>query len=202
MAGEPQRDDLLMRLRLVMADHPAPTLAGEFPDAAVAVAITRDADNPELLLTQRAAHLRLHPLEIAFPGGKYDVEDGDLLTTAKREMHEEVGIAPAAFESLGRLRQRVTRSHIRVTPFVGLIPQGIEPDINPGEIESAFRLPLAQLMEPRHFSVEQVQYRGRQRQVAHFHLAGRDIWGVTAMIIADLLNSVFHANLPIDVSKR
>lgn len=195
-------DDLLLRLRLHMADHRGPALHGRFPDAAVAVAVTARAEDPELLLTKRASHMRLHRGEIAFPGGKFDREDGDLLTTARREMHEEVGLAPRLFKPLGRLRQRLTKTGIRVTPFVGIIPHGLEYEINPGELESAFEVPLSTLMDPGNFQLEHVHYQGRRRQVAHFHVAGHDIWGVTAMIIADLLNSVLGAELPVDVSQR
>lgn len=195
-------DELLLRLRLHMADHYGEPLHGRFPDAAVAVAMTARAENPSMILTKRASHMRLHRGEIAFPGGKADPEDRNLLQTALREMHEEIGVEPGRFEPLGRLRQRVSRTGIRMTPFVGVVPHGLKLHINRDELESAFEAPLRELMDPRNFHIERVKYRGQEKRVAHFYVGGYDVWGVTAMIIADLLNSVLGAGLPVDVSRR
>ena len=61
-------------------------------------------------------------LNKTFPGGKQDEDDRDLLHTAVREMEEEVGVAAKHFECLGPLDQRITRTQIRMTPFLGILP--------------------------------------------------------------------------------
>ena len=56
-------------------------------EAAVLMPLTRTG-NPELLLTLRAQNLSTHGGEVAFPGGRRDPEDQDLILTALRETHE------------------------------------------------------------------------------------------------------------------
>ncbi|MDA1381925.1 NUDIX domain-containing protein [Plesiomonas shigelloides subsp. oncorhynchi] len=53
---------------------------------------------PTLLLTQRALHLRHHPGQIAFPGGRAEAQDRSPICTALREAQEETGLPPANAE--------------------------------------------------------------------------------------------------------
>ena len=64
-----------------------------YPEAAVLVPITR-SDEPEVVLTLRASGLSTHSGEVAFPGGRRDPEDADLVQTALREAEEEIGLPP------------------------------------------------------------------------------------------------------------
>ena len=84
-------DELLRRV----SNHTPHTLEtdGRFPEAAVLVPITR-SDEPELILTLRASGLSTHGGEVAFPGGRRDPEDPDLIFTALREAEEEIGLPP------------------------------------------------------------------------------------------------------------
>ena len=72
------------------------------PQAGVLVGLTDEAE-PRVVLGRRARHLSLHPGEIAFPGGKRELEDASPWHTAAREAREEVGLAPRASAALGRL---------------------------------------------------------------------------------------------------
>ena len=83
-------------------DHPVPA-SSDFdlnPDvvlpenrklrpAAVLVAIAESENGPEVILTKRSSRLKHHPGQIAFPGGKQDPEDADVIATALREAQEE-----------------------------------------------------------------------------------------------------------------
>lgn len=95
------------------------------PEAAVLMPITR-SESPELVLTLRAAGLSTHGGEVAFPGGRRDPEDRDLLHTALREAEEEVGLAPGMVEVVGPLSSLVSVHGIHVTPYVGLVPDYVE----------------------------------------------------------------------------
>ena len=86
------------RLQQNLATHQPLEIAGQYPDAAVLVAISDDPHNPQLLLTKRAQHLAIHSGEVAFPGGKRDQEDSCLLATALREAEEEVDLVQSAFQ--------------------------------------------------------------------------------------------------------
>ncbi|MFT5575112.1 MAG: 8-oxo-dGTP pyrophosphatase MutT (NUDIX family) [Bermanella sp.] len=188
---------LIKQIRRGMSQYQAQTIVGEYPEAAVVVAISNGA-KPGVLLTQRSPHLSLHAGEIAFPGGKQDEDDHSLLHTAVREMEEEVGVPALQFESFGTLHQRITRTQIRVTPYLGILPADIPLTINLGELDSAFYVPVEQLCSGELFSVVNVLDKGVRRRVARFQFGDYDIWGVTAMILADAMNSLLGAKLPID----
>ena len=73
-----------------------------YPEAAVLLPVTRSSE-PELILTLRASGLSTHGGEVAFPGGRRDPEDPDLVFTALREAEEESGLTglrvePAIFD--------------------------------------------------------------------------------------------------------
>ena len=93
-------DELLHRVR-GYSPRPLET-ERSFPEAAVLVPITR-SDEPELVLTLRASGLSTHSGEVAFPGGRRDPEDRDLVDTALREAEEEIGLPPGLVEMVGPL---------------------------------------------------------------------------------------------------
>ncbi len=188
---------LLRTLRKRIDDYRPQEVSGDYPDAAVVVAIN-DSDRPGVLLTQRSPHLSLHAGEIAFPGGKQDEDDRDLLHTAVREMEEEVGVAATHFECLGALDQRITRTQIRMTPYLGILPAALDFTINRGELDTAFYVPLDRLIDGNLFSVVDVLDAGITKRVARFQYQDYDIWGVTAMVLADVLNELLDAGLPIE----
>ena len=100
---------------------------------------------PALLLTRRAAGLRSHAGQWALPGGR--VEGGESAEQAAlRELHEEVGLAPAPGAVLGRLDDYITRSGYLITPLV--VWAGAARDLQPdaAEVASIHRIPLAELL--------------------------------------------------------
>lgn len=168
---------------------------GVYPEAAVLMAISDGPSDPSLLLTRRARHLTIHPGEAAFPGGKADKEDGGLLITALREAEEEVALPRTAVEVIGQLDQRITRTDIRVTPFVGLIAPDLPLRPNLDELDCIYHIPLDYLMNAKHLQVNRVEVDGCLRYVPRFEFGGQQVWGVTALMIIDLMNTVFDAGL-------
>lgn len=164
------------------------------PDAAVLVALLEIDAEPAILLTQRAQHLRIHPGEIAFPGGKMDDEDEHLLATAVREAEEEVALPSRLFHSVGMLDQRVTRSNLRVTPCVGYLLQQPQLCANPDEIAAVFTVPVSFFLKPKNLLWDFVVYRGEPRYVAYYQYQHYRIWGMTAMVIVNLMNVLFDAD--------
>ena len=71
-----------------------------------------------VLLTKRASHLRHHPGQIAFPGGRQDAGDPDLAATALREAREEIGLDPAQVRILGTLPVHETVTGFWSRPFL------------------------------------------------------------------------------------
>ena len=116
--------------------------------AAVLILLDKLESGAEVVLTQRAAHMRLHPGEVAFPGGKCDAEDPHHWATALREAEEEIGLDPACVQGLGFLAPLTTRSEIQVTPCVGVLTQPVHFRANPEELDAVFRVPLKFLARP------------------------------------------------------
>ncbi|MFT6051126.1 MAG: 8-oxo-dGTP pyrophosphatase MutT (NUDIX family) [Halioglobus sp.] len=165
--------------------------------AGVLVAIT-DEREPNVILGRRAAHLRLHPGEIAFPGGKREVEDATPWATALREAHEEIGLQPELVTPLGELPPLYTRTHFQVHPCVALVPETFDRVVDPEELDSVFFTPLATLASGRHYHLEKMQDNGVTRWVPHYQINGDNIWGVTAQILVQVVNLALGANLELD----
>ncbi|MFA7554528.1 MAG: CoA pyrophosphatase [Spongiibacteraceae bacterium] len=182
-------------LRRQLAINTPLTVEGDYTEAAVLVAITVGAAEPEVILTRRAQHLKLHPGEAAFPGGKKDPEDSSLLYTALREANEEVGLLADNVEYIGQLNQRLTRSAIRVSPYVGLVSSEVQLTPNLNELDCIYRLPLGFLLDTANVNYEQVLYQGRLIQVPYFVYRHHRVTGMTALVLMDLMNTGFDAGL-------
>jgi 8-oxo-dGTP pyrophosphatase MutT (NUDIX family) len=139
---------------------------------------------PTVLLTMRTAHLSTHSGQIAFPGGKVDASDADVVATALRETREEVGLAAEFVEVLGQLPVYVTGSMFHVTPVVALVSPGFSLQPNPLEVADVFEVPLHFLMDPAHHRHHLVDLQGAQREWLSMPyqdgVVERFIWGATA----------------------
>lgn len=168
------------------------------PQAAVLVPLTR-ADNPELILTRRAHDLSTHAGEVAFPGGRRDPGDCDLLHTALRESQEEVGLDPHCVQIAGSLSQLVSRHGIEVTPYVGIVPEGLAYCANAGEIDSIFSVPLEFFAEDVRETTHRIDYLGKSWYVPSYRFREYKIWGLTAVMVVELVNLLYDRKLRLDL---
>lgn len=141
----------------------------------------------EVLLVERAATLRSHPGQIAFPGGAVDPEDVDLVDTALREAAEECGVRRDAVEVLGTLpAAHVVVSGFDVTAVVAWwrVPHPVAP-ADPREVAAVLRVPVADLVDPvnRATARHPTGFRGPA-----FEVAGHLVWGLTAHLLAAVLD--------------
>ena len=164
----------------------APLIQGALSQAAVLVLITQGQD-PSILYTKRASHLRQHPGEVCFPGGMWEAADDNLLITAQREVFEEIGLAAADIHLLGRLPKTHTRAGIPVTPFVASFDPQITLTPSTDELESIFLLPISNFQAGIQVRIDSFERLGKVVQVPAYHYQGYDIWGLTAAITAQLL---------------
>jgi 8-oxo-dGTP pyrophosphatase MutT (NUDIX family) len=165
-----------------------------FPEAAVLVPVTRCVE-PQLVLTLRASGLSTHGGEVAFPGGRRDPEDESLVFTALREAHEEVGLAPDKVEVVGPLSTQISRHGIKVTPYVGFIPDCVEFLANRDEIDAVFSVPLAFFREDPREITHRIDYLGYSWYVPSYRYEGFKIWGLTAIMIVELVNLIYDAGI-------
>jgi len=193
-------------VKRIQSYQPKPLIAvQDFPEAAVLMPITR-CETPELVLTLRAQGLSTHGGEVAFPGGRRDPTDRDLIFTALREAQEEVGLEPKLVQVAGPLSPLVSRHGIKVTPYVGLVPSQTNYQANVGEIASIFTVPLEYFAaDPRH-TTHRIDYLGRSWFVPSYTYADYKIWGLTAVMVVELVNIVFdlkiELNQPPQLSKK
>ncbi len=188
-------DDLLRR----MQGYRPRTLpiAGGLPQAAVLLPITRNAE-PGLVLTLRASGMTTHGGEVAFPGGRRDPEDLDLISTALREAHEEIGLPSGLVEVLGPLSTLVSRHGIEVTPYVGLVPDYVEYKANDAEIASVFTVPLAYFREDPRQMTHRIDYLGKSWYVPSYQYGEYKIWGLTAIMVVELVNVLYDAGIELN----
>lgn len=139
-----------------------------------------------VLLTQRSAELKHHAGQVSFPGGRMEEHDSDVVQTALRETHEEVGIPPQAVAVVGYLPPMPTVTGYAVTPVVGLVSEEISLQIDRTEVEYAFEVPLEFLLDRRNERALEREYRGKRIPTVEFHFGGERIWGATAHILIEL----------------
>jgi 8-oxo-dGTP pyrophosphatase MutT (NUDIX family) len=192
-----------LRVRFAEVRDWQPELAGdgrvhferEPADASVLVPLVEREHGLQLLLTRRTAHLRDHAGQISFPGGRVEPHDADAAATALREAREEVGLAPARVEVIGRLPPYTTITAFRVTPVVALLRPPPELTLDPFEVAEAFEVPLQFLMTPAHHCRHRFDYEGGTRQFLSmpWRTIGADgepreyfIWGATAAMLRNL----------------
>jgi 8-oxo-dGTP pyrophosphatase MutT (NUDIX family) len=162
-----------------------PPPAGGRP-AAVLILFGVGPAGPDLLLIQRAADLRKHPGQPAFPGGAIDPADGGPVRAALREAAEETGLDPAGVRVLAVMPELyIVRSDFRVTPVLGWwhSPVPVAPG-DPAEIAAVIRVPVLELAAPANRIM--IRYPNGQGGYA-FRVAGLTIWGFTAMLLDRVL---------------
>jgi 8-oxo-dGTP pyrophosphatase MutT (NUDIX family) len=154
--------------------------------AAVLVPIVLHPEEPTLLLTVRASHLRSHAGQISFPGGRIEPDDADAGSAALRETYEEIGIDSGRIESIGFLSDQIIRSGYRITPLVGLLLPGFVLRHDSTEVAEVFELPLAFALTATNYRARAGRARGLEFEIWELPFGERNIWGATAGILANL----------------
>jgi 8-oxo-dGTP pyrophosphatase MutT (NUDIX family) len=159
---------------------------GEHRRSAVLLLFGEGPDGPDVLLTERAANLRSHPGQVAFPGGGIEQGDAGPAAAALREAHEETGLDPAGVVVAGQLADLYlpVSDHV-VTPVLAWwrTPSPVRA-ADPAEVARAVRVPLEELLDPasRFLVVHPSGYVG-----PGFRARNLFVWGFTAGILDRVL---------------
>jgi 8-oxo-dGTP pyrophosphatase MutT (NUDIX family) len=153
--------------------------------AAVLVAVT-DRPEPGVILTQRPDTMRKHAGQVAFPGGRMDATDADLIAAALREAKEEVALPPRSVTIIGTTDIYQTITGYNVTPVIGVIAPDLPMTANADEVSAIFEPPLAFLLDPANHQTQQIDWQGGKRRYYEIMWEDRRIWGATAAMIVNL----------------
>ncbi len=155
-------------------------------------------DSPSIIYTQRSSIVSTHSGEVSFPGGMMEDIDTDLYQTALRESSEEMNLDPLIVDKIGRLDYLVSRYDIEVNPFVAVIDEKPNLEGN-SEIEEIFEVPIEFLLNKNNMTTQTFQRDNMKLEMPTWYYNDQKIWGLTAMITADLLNRCFDANIGMGV---
>jgi 8-oxo-dGTP pyrophosphatase MutT (NUDIX family) len=158
--------------------------------AAVLIPVV-DHPEPTVLLTQRSAHLNDHAGQISFPGGKIDPTDASPLNAALREAWEEVGLDREFVDPIGYLDLYGTAFGFRILPTVARVRPGFTLRVSEAEVDDAFEVPLAFLMNPANHQMHSKEFRGIERWYYAMPYEERYIWGATAGILRVLYERIY-----------
>jgi 8-oxo-dGTP pyrophosphatase MutT (NUDIX family) len=162
--------------------------------AAILVPLLDTAEGPSLLFTVRAAHLRRHAGQIAFPGGRVDPGEADL-DAALREAREEVGLDVRPDAVCGRLDDHPSPFGLIASPHVARVAWPAPLVLQVSEVVETFVVPLATLQRlvP---TVERRETPWGTRLLHGYEVAGRRIWGLTGNVVKDLLDRLASTEVP------
>lgn len=183
----------LERIKAVLKALPFEVAAPEGRSAAVAVVFV---DSPLRVLFIRRAESDSDPWsgQMAFPGGRYEETDGDLLVTALRETKEEVGLDLSDAPCLGTMEDvaavaRGRRLGMRIRPFFFTLEE--VPSLEPNyEVAETLWAELAPMCRGEVDVVQEWTEEGREMRFPGFDVEGHTVWGLTYLMLRRLFQAI------------
>lgn len=160
--------------------------------SAVMILFFRDEQKElKMIVIRRSEYVGVHSGQIAFPGGRYEEEDGDVEITALREVEEEIGIPRKQIEVLGRLSDiYVPPSNFLISVFVGFLNAKPLYRLQEREVSEVIEIPFKEFY--RSGIVKQKEFFVRSQNASsyapYFDVSHAEIWGASAMVISELLD--------------
>lgn len=156
--------------------------------AAVMMLFYPKKDSAHFVLIVRNSYKGVHSAQIAFPGGKYELQDGNYAITALRETHEEVGIHPDKIEIIKPFTQiYIPPSNFMVYPFLGISKEELVFVLEPAEVASIIEIPLSTFLSDAIVIEAKLSTSyANDINVPAFKIEEHIIWGATAMMLSEL----------------
>ena len=156
--------------------------------AAVMMLFYPKKERTHLVLIVRNSYKGVHSAQIAFPGGKYELEDENFAETALRETHEEVGIHPDKIEILKPFTELyIPPSNFMVHPFLGTSKEELVFLPQPSEVASIIELPLSTFLSDAIVVDTNLSTSYADSiSIPAFKIEEHIVWGATAMMLSEL----------------
>jgi 8-oxo-dGTP pyrophosphatase MutT (NUDIX family) len=161
--------------------------------AAVLVPIVEHSSGLSVLLTERSTHLKNHPGQISFPGGRIEARDEGPLEAALRETEEEIGLSREYVRFVGYLDPHLVLTGFWITPVVAFVQPGFELKLDQREVASTFEVPLTHLFDAANHQSRERMIGTTAVQVHDIPFGEHNIWGATAGILMSLYRLI-HAD--------
>ncbi|MDC0610708.1 CoA pyrophosphatase [Vibrio sp.] len=175
--SEPQPYD---ETSLIRVSH---LTSSKLRQAAVLIGFVERNNEAHVLFTKRALHLKHHPGQVSFPGGKFEQHDGAVIRTALRETEEEVGVTSDKIHVFGTLPTLTTISGFAVTPVLAKLDDTFSVTIDTNEVSDVFEVPGSYLFDRQNLLVKELVVRSQQHRLFFLPYKEHLIWGVTGQII-------------------
>lgn len=159
--------------------------------SAVMILLYEHDNDTKIVFIRRSFYVGIHAGQIAFPGGRYEESDGNIRTTALREVEEEIGIKANDIEILGRLTDiYVPPSNFLISIFVGYLTQKPVFNIDKREVHEVIELTLndffaENVIHEKEFVVPSTQHSVNAR---YYKVGNIDLWGASAMVMTELID--------------
>ena len=183
----------LDKLRKALSTDLASTISENADTKLASVLIVIFGSEPKILMTKKSKNLKIHAGEIAFPGGKLDDQDKDLLETSLRETREEINLSIRRDQVIGQLKPVTTlNSGFTIIPYIAVVNR--LPRLKDNlEVESILHIPLASFLktlgndpDPAHQSIQEMYI---------FTYNDHLVWGASARMLKQIVDKLSKENL-------
>lgn len=156
--------------------------------AAVMMLLYPKNHETHLVLIIRNSYSGVHSSQIAFPGGKVELEDNNLEQTALRETFEEIGIESNDITVVRAFTKvYIPPSNFMVFPFLGFSNSELIFEPDPREVSGIIELPIKDFLDEKAVvnKIITTSY-SIDIQVPAFKIKEHYVWGATAMMLSEL----------------
>ncbi|HIF72793.1 MAG TPA: CoA pyrophosphatase [Dehalococcoidia bacterium] len=161
--------------------------------AAVSVLFNMTDGEPCVLMIKRAATLRHHSGEWAFPGGMTEDSDESLMHTALRETNEELGIDSNDIDIWCQMSSVDTSTGFEVRPYTGRVKDAVKITPQESEVAEVVSVPVRIFVDAASKRTITLIRNGQTRKITAYAYEDRIIWGASGRIISDVIDVVMNA---------
>ena len=179
----------LERLNALKALNPSDLIPKK---AAVMMLFYPKNKETHLVLIVRNSYPGVHSSQIAFPGGKVEIEDASLAHTALRETEEEIGVDRNKIEIIKSFTDvYIPPSNFLVSPYLGICQSTLEFELQPDEVAGIVELSLNDFLNDKNVVMQKLSTSyANEIDVPAFLVREHIVWGATAMMMSELKETI------------